>query len=292
LLKHLQSYSPLAWLCIGDFNEIVDQSEKWGANPRREGQMEIFWAALEQCNLSDLGYKGAKFTWTNCQPEGNFVKVRLDRAVANPQWWCMFEGASVQVLAARSSDHKPLLLNWESNGQGIDKGNRGFKFEMSWTLDEEYRKVVEDAWHKIPNDDIRLKLTQCKTNLTNWSRGKFGNSVAIIKQKTRELEELQRQEGPENSDAIKKVQGEIDKLLEQEDLCWKQRAKQNWYKNGDRNTQYFHAWANQRRRTNRIQKVRDIARREWQTLSDIPNFFWSTIRSYSQQGVHKGLRSV
>jgi hypothetical protein len=33
LLKHLQSYSPLAWLCIGDFNEIVDQSEKWGANP-------------------------------------------------------------------------------------------------------------------------------------------------------------------------------------------------------------------------------------------------------------------
>jgi hypothetical protein len=30
LLKHLQSYSPLAWLCIGDFNEIMDQIEKWG----------------------------------------------------------------------------------------------------------------------------------------------------------------------------------------------------------------------------------------------------------------------
>jgi hypothetical protein len=131
LLKHLQSYSPLAWLCIGDFNEIVDQSEKWGANPRREGKMEIFRAALEHCNLSVLGYKGAKFTWTNCQPDENFVKVRLDRAVANPQWCCMFEGASVQVLAARSSDHKPLLLNWESNGQGNDTGKRGFKFEMS-----------------------------------------------------------------------------------------------------------------------------------------------------------------
>jgi hypothetical protein len=62
----------------------------------------------------------------------------------------------------------------------------------------------------------------------------------------RELEVLQRSESPENSDAIKNAQGEIEKLLEQEDLRWKQRAKQNWYKNGDQNTQYFHAWANQR----------------------------------------------
>jgi hypothetical protein len=132
----------------------VDQSEKWGANPQREGQMEIFRTTLGQCNLSDLGYKGAKFTWTNCQPDSNFVKVRLDCAVANSQRCCMFEGASVQVLAARSSDHKPLLLNWENNGQGNDKGKRGFKFEMSWTLDEEYQKVVEEAWNEAPNDDV------------------------------------------------------------------------------------------------------------------------------------------
>jgi hypothetical protein len=89
-------------------------------------------------------------------------------------------------------------------------------------VDEEYQKVVEEAWHEIPNDDIRLKLTQCKTTLTNWSRGKFGNNVALIKQKTRELKVLQRSESPENSDAIKTVQGEIEKLLEQEDLRWKQ----------------------------------------------------------------------
>jgi hypothetical protein len=45
--------------------------------------MELFRTALEQCNLSDLGYKGSRFTWTNCQPGGNFVKVHLDHAVAN-----------------------------------------------------------------------------------------------------------------------------------------------------------------------------------------------------------------
>ena len=28
LLQQLQYYSPTAWLCVGDFNEIVEQSEK------------------------------------------------------------------------------------------------------------------------------------------------------------------------------------------------------------------------------------------------------------------------
>jgi hypothetical protein len=30
LLKHLASFAPHPWVCIGDFNEIVVQSEKWG----------------------------------------------------------------------------------------------------------------------------------------------------------------------------------------------------------------------------------------------------------------------
>ena len=72
--------------------------------------MELFRSILEKCNLSDLGYTGPRFMWTNCQPDGNFIKVRLDGVVANTQWCSMFTGASVQVLAARSLDHKLFLL--------------------------------------------------------------------------------------------------------------------------------------------------------------------------------------
>ena len=84
---------------------------------------------------------------------------------------------------------------------------------------------------------------------------------------------LQRDEGHENSERIKKLNGKIELLLQQEDLRWKQRAKQNWYKSGDRNTQYFHAWANQRRRINRIQKVCDTRGREWQHPSEVSQAF-------------------
>jgi hypothetical protein len=71
----------------------------------------------------------------------------------------MFEAASVQVLAARTSDHKPLLLSLENNVHGNDKGNRGLKFEMSWTVDKEYQKIVKEAWNEKSNDDVRSKLS-------------------------------------------------------------------------------------------------------------------------------------
>jgi hypothetical protein len=52
----------MSWLCIGDFNEITDQSEKVGVNLRKDSQMGQFQEALDDCHLSDLGYIGSKYT--------------------------------------------------------------------------------------------------------------------------------------------------------------------------------------------------------------------------------------
>lgn len=45
-------------------------------------------------------------------------------------------------------------------------------------------------------------------------------------------------ESPDNME-IKNLQRKIDLILEREDIKWKQRAKQNWFQNGGRNTQFF-----------------------------------------------------
>lgn len=58
LMKHLKQFSPQPWLCVGDFNEIIDQSKKEGAILRKEGEMEKFREALENCALCDLGFSG------------------------------------------------------------------------------------------------------------------------------------------------------------------------------------------------------------------------------------------
>jgi hypothetical protein len=46
----------------------------------------------------------------------------------------------------------------------------------------------------------------------------------------------------------------LDKLEEQLDLFWKQRAHVNWLTKGDRNSKYFHSYASERKRHNRIKK--------------------------------------
>ena len=71
--------------------------------------MDQFRAALEACNLQDLGFTGARFIW-NGKHDESFVKEWLDRVVANMEWRAIFCEINVFVLAARASDHKPLLL--------------------------------------------------------------------------------------------------------------------------------------------------------------------------------------
>lgn len=73
LLRHLKSFQPSAWLCAGDFNEIIEQSEKEGAALRRNSQMNNFRMALEDCDLSDLGFTGPQYTWCNNKSDGNFT---------------------------------------------------------------------------------------------------------------------------------------------------------------------------------------------------------------------------
>jgi hypothetical protein len=44
----------------------------------------------------------------------------------------------------------------------------------------------------------------------------------------------------------------LEKLEEQKDLYWRHRAQAHWLKHGDRNTKFFHGFASERRRKNRI----------------------------------------
>jgi hypothetical protein len=69
----------------------------------------------------------------------------------------------------------------------------------------------------------------------------------VLEEKTKQLKALQKQEDGSNWLTIKALKTEINLILEHEDMKWKQRAKQSWYKAGDRNIPFYHAWANHRR---------------------------------------------
>jgi hypothetical protein len=80
--------------------------------------MDLFCNTLENCQLNDPGFIGLKFTWVSYWTDGTYIHEWLDRAVANHQW-CGLNGQSVvNVLAACSSNHNPLVMNifaWMEN---------------------------------------------------------------------------------------------------------------------------------------------------------------------------------
>jgi hypothetical protein len=109
LLKVLGRLSPIPWLCIGEFNEVVSLSEKWGGGGRPNSQMKKFQSVLTECELSDLGFRGPKYTWSNYQKGQTLIKERLDRGVANSAWSELFPAAEVWVDFSWNSDHALLI---------------------------------------------------------------------------------------------------------------------------------------------------------------------------------------
>ncbi|XP_042958006.1 uncharacterized protein LOC122293492 [Carya illinoinensis] len=263
MLKSLKPKGDEGWMIVGDFNEILTEDEKWGGKARPESQMELFREVMSESDLQDLGWRGEKFTRSNSHTDSTFTKERLDRAVANSKWMEMYNEAWVDVLVARTSDHKPLLVHLikqdkRGDTQGRQKA-KNFKYEASWALEDECEMVLRRAWgnNGSLNQNVIGLLNNSKRAFQVWSKMKKQRNGKEVEEKTKLLQRLQAEESSENVEEIRKLTTELHALLEKEDLWWKQRAKTNWYKHGDRNTKYFHACANQRRKRNFINEVED-----------------------------------
>ncbi|XP_028784258.1 uncharacterized protein LOC114740307 [Neltuma alba] len=72
-----------SWLCAGDFNEILNQNEKMGGNPRAARKILRFHKMISDCEFLDLEFKGSRFTWANGRIGVNNIKERIDRVFGN-----------------------------------------------------------------------------------------------------------------------------------------------------------------------------------------------------------------
>lgn len=212
-----------------------------------------------------MGFHGSKYTWSNKRDSDEFINERLDWAIATPRWCEKFPNAVVEVLPVSNSDHKPLLPTFDAEYR---MPSQLLRYEAKWNLDEECHLVIQHSWNEgeIGRDQmgaVLQNLVRCKASLNAWSRLKFGGTTRTINSQSKRLERLQREEQPGTLATIREVQGELNKLLEMEYVKWWQRAKRNWFKDGDRNTQFFHAWANQHRRSNFIGSIKNLDGHLW-----------------------------
>lgn len=74
--------SDIPWLCAGDFNEVLDMSEKWGGRDRNLNQITSFKQAIDDACLRDMGFVGNPYTWSKGRLYATRILERLDRAFA------------------------------------------------------------------------------------------------------------------------------------------------------------------------------------------------------------------
>ncbi|XP_040986468.1 uncharacterized protein LOC121234565 [Juglans microcarpa x Juglans regia] len=167
LLKTMKPSGNEGWCIVGDFNEIITNDGKWGGKARPENQMEMFREFMRGGNLFDLGWRGDKFTWSNSYTDATFTKERLDRAVANPQWMNTYTESWVEVMVARTSDHKPLkaFQRWNKNKKQMHEQEVEEKTKTLQLLQamengsnvEELRKVTKELHLELEKEDLWWK---------------------------------------------------------------------------------------------------------------------------------------
>ena len=246
---------------MGDFNEILWSHEKLGRGPRQENMMKAFREVLDECGLMDLGFVGEKYTWKG-KRSGGLVLERLDRAVANNNWFACNPGTRVQHLHSHASDHRPIIVKPE----GItSKPNRPFKFEKMWLSDRGCSDTVISTWGNSTLDttmaQVAGKIKHCGDRLSIWSKQSFGCIKKMIETKGKFLAkaELAVARGGGVYALVKALQLEINVLLDKESQMWEQRARALFLKCSDHNTSYFHSKASHNHRRNRIFDLRNNA---------------------------------
>ncbi|KAL0389915.1 UNVERIFIED_CONTAM: hypothetical protein Scaly_0348600 [Sesamum calycinum] len=244
LLSTLKNQSRRAWLIAGDFNEILDDSEKIGGRPRPLWQVRRFREALVSIDVFDLGFEGEPFTWCNRHPEPDTICERLDRACADPEWRHKFPNTLVRYIPTTSSDHAVLSIDTENSHKPSRPKHKPFRFEASWTASADCEQVIRQGWNTwAGNGQASLAARQrgCAARLQAWSNSKGSHSFKRqIRLREKDLENIRLQPISAASKIEEsKIRADIERLLSEEEVYWKQRGKVHWLKEGDRNTSYF-----------------------------------------------------
>ena len=94
--------------------------------------------------------------------------------------------------------------------------------------------------------------------MANWGRNFLQIFYNKLKNCKVRVEQLQSSTDESRVIEFFNEKRHLAKLLEDEELYWKQWAKAFWLENGDLNTKFFHAKASSRKAANKVSSLVDV----------------------------------
>ncbi|XXG67241.1 hypothetical protein AAC387_Pa06g0633 [Persea americana] len=207
--------------------------------------------------LSDVGFKGSKFTWSNNRSVNSLLCARLDCALVNLTWFETFPDPVLSHINGLSSDHCLILL---SHRAPVQVKRAPFKFEAMWLNHSSFLEVFNQAW-QIPVSGnppfiLHQKLKALKKCLKKWNVEVFGRLNSNIQAAEEDLFLCQQSfdSNPTDSSAnlLISAKAKLHNLLKAEEIHWIQKSRIKWLREGDRNTRFCHISAKTRSKAKQI----------------------------------------
>ena len=145
-------------------------------------------------------------------------------------------------------------------------GKIHFRFENMWLKVDGFKELIRGWWEGYIvqgsfSHILAVKLSTPKHNLKAWNREVFGNvsnkKVAALSQLgIWDAQERERSLFVEEREIRRGVVEDFKYWADLEEISWRQKSRELWLQEGDKNTSFFHKVANARRRRNFLAKLR------------------------------------
>nr|XP_048336943.1 uncharacterized protein LOC107411956 [Ziziphus jujuba var. spinosa] len=269
------------WMCMGDFNDIIDQEEKIGGRKVTSKSNYFLRNFIANMGALDLGFCGTMYTWCNRRRGTANIRERLDRVLASPDWRILFPQAGVIHLPPAGSNHLPLKLTMT---QDHPTTPRPFRFLEVWTRDPSCESIIKEAWssssHNRPRTSLGFKLSNTTRALKRWNKDNFGFCHTKINDLEASLSQVyNRTPSEENLRLMQSIQSEINEWRLRLELVWRQKSREVWLQAGDRNSKFFHASTISNRKRNLISALKDDNGTWLESRTEISSFL---IRKFNE----------
>ncbi|KAJ0546757.1 putative RNA-directed DNA polymerase [Helianthus annuus] len=242
---------------VGDFNEVRAEEDRLYSKFDANSAMH-FNKFIAEAGLLEYQMNVSRFTFMT---ENGSSMSKIDRVLVCDVFMNKWPNAKLEALPRHLSDHNPLLLTCVTK----DYGPIPFRLYNSWLMkagiDEVVKKTIED---QINGEDciknMGALLKSIKVKIKEWGRKvkeRDEKDVVKAKQRVEEIEHMAEKRRLKETEKEERVKGRlvIRKYEKQKIADLKQRAKVNWARLGDENSEFFHRMVNRRKSRNRINKL-------------------------------------
>lgn len=204
---------------------------------------------MQVCGLSDLGFTGYPFTWTNGREKEDNIQCRLDRAMTSDGFINRFTPVKVAHLPRFGSDHSafryPLKITPLMNKK---KKPHIFRFEECWSKDENCEPLIRRYWTSN-RGSCETKLAALQALDADFKHLRSNE----VRKEIFKIEEASKDDclwdgSQDGIQRYKDLERKHSDLLKKEETLWRQRSREIWLKDGDRNTKKIHGKASQRKK--------------------------------------------